>query len=216
MAEGTKGTCLPCRVSVPEGSRVFPMGRPQWQPWGPAQEMSPVGVPLCSHGAHSCLAWGRSSFLPGEGAFPAFLWSDLVSQCQLCAVPAVCPRSQRALAHLHRGSGLVVPRSGAGVVGGKANGGIGIWGGPWAPRSSSIPRPASSSQALLGAPSAALVPGGRGAAWLRCGVLAGKAQRIRPLHKAALFRTNPPRIGLHFCQVIHQHVNGKGWSPLNQ
>ena len=45
------------------------------------------------------------------------------------------------------------------------------------------------------------------------GVLAGKAQRSHPLHKAALFRTNPPRIGLHFCQVIHQHVNGKGWSP---
>lgn len=57
-----------------------------------------------------------------------------------------------------------------------------------------------------------------GAEQLGCtaGVLAGKAQCSRPLHKAALFRTNPPRIGLHFCQVIHQHVNGKGWSPLNQ
>lgn len=178
--------------------------------------MSPVRVPPCQG-----TLWFFLLGLPGEGAFPA--WSDLVSQCQLCAVPAMCPTSQRALAHPHRGSGLPgcwLPRSAAGVLGDKANGGTGIWagvtGGSWAPRGCSIPRPASLSQTLLRAPSAALVPGGRGAAWLRCGVLAGKAQRSRPLHKAALFRTNPPRIGLHFCQVIHQHVNGKGWSPLNQ
>lgn len=57
--------------------------------------------------------------LPGEGAFPAFLWLDLVSQYQRCAVPAMRPRSQRALAQLHRGSGLPgwwSPRSAAGVT----------------------------------------------------------------------------------------------------
>lgn len=206
--------------SVPGGPRVLTMGRPQWQPWRPT-EMSPVGVPLsqgtlCSHQAFLLI-------LPEEGAFPAFPWSDLVSQCLQCAVPALCPRGQRALAHPHRGSGLpgcwlpsrqqewwVTKPMGElafGEVWPLVLGHTGV---------SCVPCPASSSQALLRAPSAALVPGGRGAAWLHCGVLAGKAQHSRPLHKAALFRTNPPRIGLHFCQVIHQHVNGKGWSPLNQ
>lgn len=71
-----------------------------------------MGVPLCQ----GTLLLPLSAFLlglPGEGAFPAFLWSDLVSQYQRCAVPAMRPRSQRALAQLHRGSGL----PGSGVVG---------------------------------------------------------------------------------------------------
>lgn len=115
---GQQGDLLTLQgLSVPGGPRVLTMGRPQWQPWGHTQEMSPVGVPPF-----------QGPFLlglPGEGAFPAFPWSDLVSQCQQCAVPAVCPRSQRALAHPHRGSGLpgwCLPRLAAGVVGDKGSG----------------------------------------------------------------------------------------------
>lgn len=53
----------------------------------------------------------------------------------------------------------------------------------------------------------------RGRAWLLLGVLAEKVQNSSSFHKAALFSANPPRVGMHFFQVIQQHVNGNGLSP---
>lgn len=53
----------------------------------------------------------------------------------------------------------------------------------------------------------------QGRAWPLLGVLAGKVQSSTSFHKATLFSANPPRIGVHFFQVIQQHVNGKGLSP---
>lgn len=41
-------------------------------------------------------------------------------------------------------------------------------------------------------------------------VLGGEIAKQQFLHKAALFSANPPRSGMHFFQMIQQHVNGKG------
>lgn len=40
--------------------------------------------------------------------------------------------------------------------------------------------------------------------------LAEKLLSSSLLHKATLFSANPPRSGMHFFQMIQQHVNGKG------
>lgn len=103
-----------------------------------------MGVPLCqgtlcSHRAPShsaCL--GKEHFQHVSGR----TWSASANGV-LCL-----PCTPGALAQLHRGSGLPgwwSPRSAAGVVGGKADGDIVIWGGlnagPWAPRGSLHPSP---------------------------------------------------------------------------
>lgn len=209
--------------------RVCPRGLPgghSWQPWGPAQGLSPLGLPPCQEGvAPQCifLPW---FVLPGEGAFPALPWADLVAPCwRRCAALVGSREGLGSASH-----GVWAPVAGA-WPGQRQEGRVVQRGGRWRLRRSKCW--SVSTQGFL-RPSASWSRGSppcrppgspsrprrvlAGAEQLGCaaGVLAGKAQRGRPLHKAALFRTNPPRIGLHFCQVIHQHVNGKGWSPLNQ
>lgn len=165
----SQGLC-PCRVQSPhyEEATVAALGTSTGDviSGGPTLPGDPL-LPL------SAFLLG----LPGEGAFPAFLWSDLVSQYQRCAVPAMRPRSQRALAQLHRGSGLPgwwSPRSAAGVVGDKADGDIGIWGGlttgPWAPRGFLHPSP---SLLVPGSPQGSLHCPGSWRVWSSLAVLRG-------------------------------------------
>lgn len=80
-------------------------------------------------------------------------------------------------------------------------------GGRMAPLPPALRHPAAAPAAGSGL--AAL----QGRAWPLLGVLAGKVQSSTSFHKATLFSANPPRIGVHFFQVIQQHVNGKGLSP---
>lgn len=226
----------------PAASEGIAPGRVQGPHYGVATACSPGGQHRgChqwgSHPARRCifLLW---LVLPGEGAFPALPWSDSVIQCQRHAAPVVRPRSWESL-------GSASWRVWAPVAGGCPGRQQAWWvtqlTGTWTfeevrlpvsehPGVSSVPWPCLlipgiSAGVSSGAPLRDLCSSPSSPLWflagaeqLGCaaGVLAGKAQPSRPLHKAALFRTNPPRIGLHFCQVIHQHVNGKGWSPLNQ
>lgn len=175
VAEGSKGTWLPCRVSLSLKGPKSSLWEGHSGSSGDPQRCHQWG----SHSARGPSAPKRTFLLvlPGEGAFPAFPWSDLVSQCPQCAVPAMCPRSQRALAHPRRGSGLPgcwLPRLAAGVVGDRANGDIGIWGGltagSWAHRGFLHPLP---SLLIPGSPQGSLRCPGSWRAWSSLAALRG-------------------------------------------
>lgn len=196
---------------------------------GGAPTLPGQGCPVVHLLAAACPAWGRciSSIALVYLSYPELM------ACCACPAPREPGEPRLSFTEGSGSSSWWLSKPVAGAVGDTADRVIGIWGGPTAgPRAPehSVPQPclldpAISAGVSSGAPlrHPCRSPSSprrflAGAEQLGCavGVLAGKAQRSHPLHKAALFRTNPPRIGLHFCQVIHQHVNGKGWSPLNQ
>lgn len=78
---------------------------------------------------------------------------------------------------------------------------------PWSGLPSPAPRPPPPPRPLW------LLAGS--GAWLRGWGLGGESAEPGPSTKPHCSERSC-RDRLHFCQVIHQHVNGKGWNPLNQ